>query len=42
MLHELHQRCDLQTRGIPFFFQDFVDHEDRYRDVQLPLPARLG
>jgi hypothetical protein len=39
---ELRQRCDLQTRDIPFYLQDFVDqHESRYRDIQLPLPMRL-
>jgi hypothetical protein len=41
--HELRERCDLQGREVPFFLQDFVDqHEGRYRDVQLPLPMRLG
>jgi hypothetical protein len=40
--HELRQRCDLQTRDIPFFLQEFVDrHEGRYNDYQLPLPIRL-
>jgi hypothetical protein len=39
---ELRQRCDLQTRDIPFYLQDFVDqHEGRYRDIQLPSPMRL-
>ena len=40
--HELRRRCDLQMRDIPFFLQDFTDrYEDRYRDIQLPLPMRL-
>jgi hypothetical protein len=40
--HELRRRCDEQTRDVPFFLQDFLDrYEDRYRDVQLPLPIRL-
>jgi hypothetical protein len=35
--HELCQRCDLQTRDVPFFLQDLVDrYEERYRDAQLP------
>ena len=39
---ELRHRSDLQQRDVPFFLQDFVDrHEDRYHDVQLPLPIRL-
>ena len=41
--HELRRRCDLQMRDIPFFLQDFTDrYEGRYRDIQLPLPMRLG
>ena len=41
--HELRRRCDLQMRDIPFFLQDFTDRYDgRYRDIQLPLPMRLG
>jgi hypothetical protein len=40
---ELRRRCDLQTRDVPFFLQDFVDqYEGRYRDIQLPLPLRLA
>jgi len=39
---ELHRRCDLQLRDVPFFLQDFVDrYEGRYHDIQLPLPMRL-
>jgi hypothetical protein len=41
--YEIRQRCDRQLRDVPFFLQDFVGrHEGRYRDVQLPLPIRLG
>src|SRR6476620_291603 len=40
--HELRRRCDLQMRDVPFFLQDFTDHEGRYRDVQLLLPMRLA
>jgi hypothetical protein len=41
--HELRRRCDLQMHDIPFFLQDFTDrYEGRYRDIQLPLPMRLG
>jgi len=30
-------------RDVPFFLQDFTDrYAGRYRDVQLPLPLRLG
>jgi hypothetical protein len=30
-------------RDIPCFLQDFTDrYESRYRDIQLPLPMRLG
>jgi hypothetical protein len=40
--HELRQRCDLQMRDVPFGLQEFVyRHEERYHDVQLPLPMRL-
>ncbi len=39
---ELHRRCELQTRDVPFFVQDFVDrYEGRHRDMPLPLPMRL-
>jgi hypothetical protein len=39
---ELSRRCDLQTRDVPFFVQDFVDrYEGRHRDIQLPLPMRF-
>jgi hypothetical protein len=39
---ELRRRCDLQTRDVPFFAQDFVDrYEGRHRDIQLPLQMRL-
>jgi hypothetical protein len=41
--HELRQRCDLQMRDVPCFFQDLVgQYEGRCRDVQLPLPIRLA
>jgi hypothetical protein len=41
--HELRRRCDIQMRDVPFFLQEFVNrYEGRYRDVQLPLPMRLG
>src|ERR1700735_1303617 len=41
--HEIRYRCDLQTRDVPFYLEDFVErYEGRYRDVQLPLPLRLA
>jgi hypothetical protein len=40
--YELHRRCDLQLRDVPFFLQDFIDrYEGRYHDYPLPLPMRL-
>ena len=39
---ELRFRCALQMRDVPIILQDFVDrYEERYHDVQLPLPMRL-
>src|ERR1700712_3733688 len=38
---ELRRRCDLQLRDIPFYLQDFVEHEGQFHDFQLPLPMRL-
>ena len=40
--YELRHRCDEQMRDVPFGLEEFMDrHEDRYHDVQLPLPLRL-
>src|ERR1700730_2518067 len=39
---ELRFRCALQMRDVPIILQDFVDrYEERYHDIQLPLPMRL-
>ena len=40
--HELHRRCNLQQRDVPFYLEDFVErYEGRYHDIQLPLPLPL-
>jgi hypothetical protein len=40
---EVRHRCDLQRRDVPECLQAFTDrYEGRYRDVQLPLPIRMG
>jgi hypothetical protein len=39
---ELRQRCDLQSRDVPVFLQDFCEQFERHPDVQLPLPIRLA
>jgi hypothetical protein len=31
-------RCDLQTRDVPFFLEEFLErHEGRYHGIQLPM-----